>query len=363
MSNALSEFSLDENRIFYGRDSLLRLDKFLKEGFYSKIFVLVDNNTHKYCLPHLLSNITLSDHNLIKIPFGEENKTIETCIYIWQKMTELGADRKSLVINLGGGVLTDMGSFACSCFKRGVRFVNIPTNLLSMVDACFGGKTGIDFRGLKNHIGLFSHPVKVAIDVTFLESLSAKQLRSGFSEVIKHALIYDEKMWEEIRSIRHISPKNIEKFIPKSIDIKSCIVRVDPREKGPRKALNFGHTIGHAIESLYLNDPNKKTLLHGEAIAIGMIAEAYISHIKLGLPICSVQEIEEYIFSVHELVYIDKFDFSSVIELIKYDKKNELGTNSFSLLCQIGKCQTDISVEADIISQSLLYYNRKRSSI
>src|SRR5690606_17356227 len=240
------------------------LREFLNKNTYSKIFILTDRNTSEHCLPVVTSLMPeLTAYDLIEIDPGEENKNIDFCIGIWKMMLDFGADRKSLLINLGGGVVTDMGGFAASTFKRGLDFVQIPTTLLSQVDASVGGKTGIDMDGVKNIIGTFTQPKAVFINTTFLTTLADKQVVSGFAEMVKHGLIYDKNYFEELKSIdlRQID----DSFIVRSVEIKNDVVTGDPTEKGLRKILNFGHTIGHAIESYSLAH-DSFPLLHGEAI-------------------------------------------------------------------------------------------------
>ncbi len=246
------------------------LPAFLRANSYTKIQVIVDENTFKYCYPSIKP--FLEKHNIIKIKSGESQKNLETCQKIWQAMTDNELDRHSIVINLGGGVIGDMGGFCASTYKRGIDFIQIPTTLLSQVDASVGGKLGIDFQGLKNHIGVFQIPNAVLIDADFLKTLSYNELRSGFAEVIKHCLIMDGKKWDEIRR-KDFEEQELEDLIAHSVNIKQHIVEADPTEKGLRKILNFGHTLGHAIETYFLGKP-KLHLLHGEAIAAGMICEA-----------------------------------------------------------------------------------------
>ncbi|MEQ8926380.1 MAG: 3-dehydroquinate synthase family protein, partial [Fulvivirga sp.] len=239
----------------------------------SKVAVLVDENTHEHCLPHL----GIKDFVLIRINSGEVHKNLATCQFIWETLTDHGFDRQGLLLNLGGGVIGDMGGFCASTYKRGIRFVNIPTTLLAQVDASVGGKLGIDFNRFKNHIGIFAEPEAVIIDPFFLETLPANELRSGFAEVIKHHLIRDLDGWKQLSQSK-METLNWLEVIKHSVEIKNDIVIKDPKESGVRKILNFGHTIGHALESHYLN--SDEPLLHGEAIALGMICESHISYQK-----------------------------------------------------------------------------------
>ncbi|CAN0054518.1 unnamed protein product, partial [Chrysoparadoxa australica] len=235
-----------------------------------KVAILVDEHTSEHCLPL----IEKGKHLVIETQSGEINKNLHTCEFIWRQLTEAGFSRRSLLVNLGGGVIGDMGGFAASTYKRGIRFINFPTTLLAMVDANVGGKLGIDFMGFKNHIGLFNDPEKIMVFEAFLKTLPRRELRSGYAEVIKHGLIMDQSYWETIKTANFPS-LDWKKVIQRSIEIKSAVVLEDPKENGLRKILNFGHTLGHAVETWYLN--HEKSLLHGEAIAVGMILEAHIS--------------------------------------------------------------------------------------
>ncbi len=344
-----------KSKIFIEKNSLQQFSKFISSHTFSSLFILVDENTVKHCYPKLIQ--LLPSHHIVQIEAGEECKTISACETIWQKLTSENADRNSLLINLGGGVVGDMGGFAAGCYKRGIKFINIPTTLLSMVDASVGGKTGIDFMNFKNQIGLFNEPEAVFIDTGFLQTLSERELLSGFAEVIKHYLIADKNLFEEIRNqkseIRNLAWNEV---VAKNVSIKAKIVEQDPHEKNIRKALNFGHTIGHAVESYFLKDENKK-LLHGEAVAAGMIAESFLS-VKLNL--LSEEElnsIAKLILHYFKLPIVPEADFKTILELMKQDKKNVSQKTQFSLLNGIGNYSINNSVEEDAIIDSLRYYN------
>src|SRR5476651_2043255 len=275
----------------YFENSLDELVKFIDRGQYSRFFVLTDENTAKHCLPLLREKLGSADNfDIIEINAGEESKDINFCIGVWKMLIDFGADRQSLLINLGGGVISDLGGFAASTFKRGIDFVHVPTTLLSQVDASVGGKTGIDIDSIKNIIGTFTQPKAVFIEYGFIDTLPARQILSGVAEMLKHGLIADAAYWELLKNSDLKKPT--AELIYLSIAIKNKVVIEDPHEKGIRKALNFGHTIGHAIETYSLiNDEDH--LSHGEAIAIGMICEAYLAHKKTGLPAEDLQEITE----------------------------------------------------------------------
>jgi 3-dehydroquinate synthase len=328
------------------------LPRLLQENAYSKIAVLVDENTKKHCYPQLKA--LLPKHTLILIRSGEENKHLATCEKVWKAMTDAAFDRHSLLLNLGGGVIGDMGGFCAATYKRGIAFFQLPTTLLSQVDASVGGKLGIDFQGFKNHIGVFQEPQAVLVDAQFLKTLPPVELRSGFAEIIKHCLIADAQKWEYIRK-RDFEKQNWSDLIAHSIAIKAEVVRQDPTEKGLRKILNFGHTIGHAVESFYLTQPKKK-LLHGEAIAVGMIAEAYLSYQRKLISLESLEYIEEFVFSVFGKVKMQEADIDQIIPLTLQDKKNRDGKVKAVLLEGVGKAQFDVEINAKEMREALHYY-------
>ena len=321
---------------------------------YSKVAVLVDENTKKYCYP--LLQPFLATHSLIEITSGEENKHIQTCMQIWQALTNQQFDRKSLLVNLGGGVIGDMGGFCAATYKRGIDFIQIPTTLLSQVDASVGGKLGIDFGSFKNHIGVFQEPKNVLIDATFLKTLPYRELRSGFAEVVKHCLIADKKAWEKLIK-NNLEQQDWEEIIAHSVHIKNEVVEADPKEKGLRKILNFGHTVGHAVESFFLEQDVQNRLLHGEAIVIGMICEAWLAMQKGFIKEKELQTIEEYLLEIYKKVEIPTDSFDTIVENTFQDKKNEKGLILCSLLEEIGKANYDISISTEEIKASLAYYH------
>ena len=342
----------------FQEDAYIKLNKYISEYKPSTIFILVDENTNNDCLPLLLQQLeTEQPIEIIEIEPGEVNKNLETCTGVWNALTELGADRKSLLLNLGGGVITDLGGFVASTFKRGICFVNIPTTLLSMVDASVGGKTGVDLGVLKNQIGLFSDPEMVVIDPLYLETVSQRELRSGLAEIIKYGLTYDIKIWNEIINFKDFNIEDLTSLIHRSIEIKNEVVTEDPKEAGIRKVLNFGHTLGHAIESYFLESDEKENLTHGEAIAIGMITEAYISEKLLDFPSDKVKIIKNIILSIYEKVIIKTSDYEAIMELLIHDKKNVAGQINFVLLTDLEKFKLDCKVEKELIIDALGYYN------
>ena len=335
-------------------NELNELQSFLIDHDYSQLLILVDRNTNDHCLPVIQAAIPdIVDYDIIEVDPGEENKNIDFCIGVWKTMLDFGADRKALMMNLGGGVVTDMGGFAASTYKRGIDFLNVPTTLLSQVDASVGGKTGIDLDNVKNIIGTFSQPKAVFISNKFLETLDDRQILSGFAEVIKHGLIKDKDLFIRCKSVN--LPEIPEGLIYDSVVIKNSVITEDPTEKGIRKILNFGHTIGHAIEGYSLvNDVNP--LLHGEAIAIGMVCEAYLSYKFNNLEKSELDEIVSYLQSIYPSYQLNSAIYPELLDLMKNDKKNEGNKLGFALLRSIGDCDFNKFVEEDAIVESLDFY-------
>ena len=344
--------------IYFNSETYVKLNTHLNQNNYSKIFVMVDTNTHQYCLPKFMAQIeTNLEIEIIQIEAGEEHKTIETCNGVWQVLSELGADRKSLIINLGGGVVTDLGGFVACTFKRGINYINVPTSLLAMVDASVGGKTGVDLGTLKNQIGIISTGEMVLIDTSFLETLPQNQMRSGLAEMLKHGLIKDLSYWNKLSDLSILSLEDLDQLIYDSVIIKNTIVTSDPNEDGIRKFLNFGHTLGHAIESYFLDNNNKPTLLHGEAIAAGMVLECYISSKLFAFPKKDLEHIKDTITKIYGTVEIFEQDYEPIIELMKFDKKNSHGNINFVLLEQIGQPKIDCIVDNSVIIKAFDHYS------
>ncbi len=328
------------------------LQSVLREASYDKATVLVDENTATHCLP--LLDIP-KEVIVIEIQSGEKNKHLGTCEKIWKEMTESGFTRKSLLINLGGGVIGDMGGFAAATFKRGIPFINIPTTLLSQVDASVGGKLGVDFNGFKNHIGVFQEPEAVIISDKFLKTLPAEQLRSGFAEVIKHGLIWDREYFEKVTKVNFPNEVDWSNVLRRSVEIKQEVVQQDPKENGLRKILNFGHTLGHAIETWHLN--HDKPMLHGEAIAIGMIMEGYLSLSKGWISPEQLNLIETPLLRIFGKVKTTP-PLPELEDILIQDKKNEQGLLNFSVLKNIGQCEFDVRFNRTEIVKAIDYYNR-----
>lgn len=345
----------DSYAVHFNENAFQALNNHLSEKKYSTIFILVDENTHELCLPNFMAEIN-GDYQfeIIEIESGEINKNIETCVGVWEALSELGADRKSVMINLGGGVLTDMGGFIASTFKRGIDFINVPTTLLSMVDASVGGKTGIDLGSLKNQIGVINQPVMVLVVPDFIDTLENRQVISGFAEMLKHGLIQDTTYWEALKKAKGL--EDMKKHILTSIQIKNKVVLQDPTEQNIRKILNYGHTLGHAIESYFLESDSKEMLLHGEAIAIGMILEAYLSNKLLELSDEFLADIKSTFLNRYNKVEFSDKDIENILKLMKYDKKNSHGKVNFVLLKSIGNPKYDIEIPIELFPEAFAYY-------
>lgn len=323
----------------------------------SKTFIITDKNTRKHCLPYLLAQAPfLKNAEVVAFPAGEQFKNIETTGHIWRELSLKNADRKSLVINLGGGVVSDLGGFVASTLKRGLAFINIPTSLLAMVDASIGGKNGIDLDGAKNQIGLIKLPEMVVVDPEFLNTLPRPHIVSGLAEMLKHALIDGHSSWERIKNTDFGNLDDVNGQIWDSIKIKHTIVTQDPTEEGLRKTLNYGHTLGHAIESYFLEAPNRKILLHGEAVAIGMVLATYLSAELFGFPAQRLHDITKTVHGLYKKVSFSQEDIDQIINLLIFDKKNRNGQVMFVLLKDLGQPKIDCIVDNELIYKAFDYY-------
>lgn len=341
---------LPEN-IRFTTDPSKELNIFLREHNYSKIVVLVDSNTGQYCYPLLAGSLPV--HELIEVTAGEEQKTLDTCTLIWQAMTDHKLDRHAVMIVLGGGVLGDMGGFCAATYKRGIDFILVPTTLLAQVDASIGGKLGIDFNHFKNHIGVFQLPALTLLYSGFLKTLPESELRSGYAEVIKHILISDRALWNEIRQYG-LHDQAWDRLIRHSVEFKAKVVTEDPREAGLRKILNAGHTIGHALESYFISIG--KRVLHGEAIAVGLVAEAFIAWQKDMLSKTELEEIRNYILRVFGHISITDDQINEISQLVIQDKKNK-GNRILSVLQNgIGNARWDNEISSDEVKGALSFY-------
>lgn len=332
-----------------------QLNQFLSELKPSKILILCDENTHEYCLPTLLPNLeTDIPFEIIEIEAGEELKTIDTAIQLWEIFSEFEADRKTLLINLGGGVITDLGGFVASTYKRGIKFINIPTTLLGMCDASIGGKTGIDHQYLKNIVGTFALPEEIFVYPDFLKTLPFEELRSGFAEMLKHGLITDKKHWNDLIEIDELRAESVSPHIQQSMKIKQEVVEKDFKEQNIRKTLNFGHTIGHAVESLFLS--KGRIIPHGECVALGMICETHLSFLENLISEETSQQIINNIRKFYPYLNIEAFSNEEIIALMQNDKKNSEGKINFSLLKSIGHSVFDYKCNAENINNCLNFY-------
>jgi len=317
-------------------DFISELNQAIGDINAESIYILTDENTREFCLPQAMQSLKLKGSHIICIPAGDEYKNIDTAVEIWKYLTENGATRKSLMINLGGGMITDIGGFTASTFKRGIRYVNVSTTLLGAVDAATGGKTGINFSGLKNEIGVFAPAETVLINIDFFKTLDDNNIRSGYAEMVKHALIDTKEEWENVLTfdLENIDFNKLKSLLARTIRIKERIVEKDPFEANIRKALNLGHTFGHAFESWSYK--TEKPALHGYAVMWGLLCELYLSHIKLDFP---KQELLRLKYLMKEYYGIFEFsckEYESLFEIMTHDKKNDSKEINFTLLSDIG---------------------------
>ena len=329
------------------------VNEYILKGNYSSIIIIVDENTSEHCLPALAGTL-IQKFDIIEIESGEINKDLDTCKGIWETMIDFGVDRHSLCINLGGGVIGDMGGFTASTFMRGMDFIQMPTTLLSQVDASVGGKLGVDFKTYKNLIGVIKNPGAVFIFTDFLDTLPEEQIRSGFAEVIKHGLIKDAEAYYRDIGITDFSEIDWEELVYDSVMIKKSVTDEDPEERGIRKILNFGHTLGHAIESHNLDTPTQ--LLHGEAIAIGMVMEAHLSYQKGNITESEVTQIKSSIIDIYGHHTDRTPEIERLISLMSKDKKNKGGVIMFSLLEKVGVGNFDQEVSKDDVERAVGFY-------
>lgn len=341
--------------IYIGEKSFDALNTFLTKNKYSNYYIICDEHTFEFCLPTLLFHAPLlNEAEIIELESGEDKKTLETCLQVWGALTDTGADKQSLIINLGGGVISDLGGFVASTFKRGIDCINIPTTLLSMVDASVGGKTGVDFEGIKNHIGTTTEPKGIFVNPVFLETLSERQIKNGYAEIIKIALIADADFWKILKKLKSAKEFSSEKIITKAIELKNSIVKKDLHEQNLRKSLNFGHNIGHALESSLIHQ--QKDILHGEAIAAGMIMEAEIAQDLKRISAKECKEITDYISSIYKNIKITKETEAQLLKYILHDKKNIGDDLCFALPKGIGTYELYCGVKMDVIKKALKNY-------
>ena len=351
----MKSIKADTYSVYFKHEGYNVLNELIRSKKYSSIFLLVDENSLEYCYPNFFPLLEVDDKiEIIEIKSGEIHKNIHTCLNVWNELTKLNADRKSLLISLGGGVITDLGGFVASTYKRGIDFVNIPTTLLSMVDASIGGKTGVDLGVVKNQIGMFANPELVIVDSLYLTTLDEREKCSGMAEILKYGLIYDYKV---IHKLKQTNNFNINDLIHRSIAVKNEIVLQDPKENNIRKILNFGHTLGHAIESYFLESDDKDSLTHGESIAIGMVCESYLSNKILQFPKDKVTEVKNIVENMYKKVVIETMDYQGILNLLKHDKKNTSGQVNFVLLKDYEQYQIDCNASENLIIESIEFYN------
>lgn len=344
-----------ESRIIISKAIEQQLSCALTSCACDKLFVLMDKTTYALCWPKLEKMLQSYKPILITIEATDTHKDIDSLMNVWKILSDKCGTRQSCLLNLGGGMVTDLGGFAASTFKRGINFINIPTTLLAMVDASVGGKTGINFNGLKNEIGMFNDSRFVLIDTLFLKTLDSKNLCSGYAEMLKHGLISDEKMWKELISFSLFNPdfEQLQRMVSESIQVKEKIVEQDPHEQNIRKALNFGHTFGHAFESWSLS---RKPILHGYAVAYGMICELYLSCIKSGFPTEKMRATVRFIREHFGYLPITCDDYDELITLMTHDKKNRNGIINFTLLGEIGDIHINQTATKDEIKETLDFF-------
>ena len=353
---------MDRQKVIISKDLQKALSDAIAECPHDKLFVLVDETTLQLCLPVIAGFDCMQEAQCIVIGATDTHKTLDTLSHVWAELQRMGATRHSLLINLGGGMVTDLGGFAASTFKRGLAYINIPTTLLSMVDASVGGKTGINFGGLKNEIGVFNNANSVILDTIFLKTMDQENILSGYAEMLKHGLISEEKMWAELLNFNldHLDGlDNLEflvqlgRMLADSGAVKQRIVTEDPTEHGIRKALNLGHTAGHAFESLALE---RKPILHGYAVAYGLVVELYLCCVKTGFPQNKMRQTVAFIKEHYGRMPITCDDYPKLIELMHHDKKN-VGTDiNFTLLGGIGDIRINQTATEEDIKEALDFY-------
>lgn len=347
---------MEEQHIIFTQDVCHTLNEVLVEWSYDRLFVLADETTAQLCLPRLQNVLSVCNAEIITIQTDDTHKNIETLTQVWTSLSQYGATRRSLLINVGGGMVTDLGGFAASTFKRGICFVNIPTTLLAMVDASVGGKTGVNLNGLKNEVGAFCNAKQVIVDTSFLQTLDHKNLCSGFAEMLKHGLLHTRESWAELLTFDLYKPnlKQLQNLINKSVEVKRHIVREDPHEIGIRKALNLGHTAGHAIESLAMIE--NKPVLHGYAVAWGLVCELYLSCKHLDFPHDIMLQTTQFIKQNYGVFTFNCKQYDRLYELMTHDKKNENNIINFTLLNDIGDIRINQQTTKDDIFDMLDFY-------
>ena len=347
---------MEQQKVIISENLQQTLHAAVGECAHDHLLILVDETTAHCCLPVVRDYECMREAQVITIGATDTHKTLDTLAYVWSEMQRLGATRHSLMINLGGGMVTDLGGFAASTFKRGIPYINIPTTLLSMVDASVGGKTGINFGDLKNEIGVFNNARCVILDTTFLRTLDQENILSGYAEMLKHGLIDSESHWAELLNYNLKSFDNLDilgSLVEKSVAVKQRIVTEDPTEKGIRKALNLGHTAGHAFESLALK---RKPILHGYAVAYGLVVELYLCCVKTGFPQDKMRQTVNFVKEHYGRMTITCDDYPHLLELMHHDKKNMGSDINFTLLGGIGDIRINQTASEEEIKEALDFY-------
>jgi 3-dehydroquinate synthase len=346
---------MEQQKVILSEQLEQALSAAIDECRADRCFVLVDETTRQLCLPVLSAFACMQGVQPIVIQPGDQHKDLEAVAHVWSELGRMGATRHSLLINLGGGMVTDLGGFAASTFKRGIHFINIPTTLLAMVDASVGGKTGINFGGLKNEIGAFRNASSVILDTVFLKTMDAENLLSGYAEMLKHGLIHQGTMLTELLlfDIEQPNLAKLQRMVADSVQVKQRIVTEDPTERGIRKALNLGHTVGHAFESLALE---RTPVLHGYAVAWGLVCELYLSTVKTGFPVDRMRQTVRFIFDHYGRMPITCDDYPRLLQLMSHDKKNVAGRINFTLLGDVGDVHIDQTATNEEIEEALDFY-------
>lgn len=347
---------MSKQEVILCEDLEISLGRAVSNCPHDRLFILTDEHTHVLCMPQLSALPFLKDAVEITIGAEDVHKTLETLASVWQVLSEKGATRHSLLINLGGGMVTDLGGFAAATFKRGIAYINVPTTLLAMVDASVGGKTGINFNGLKNEIGAFAPAASVLLETEFLRSLDSHNFFSGYAEMLKHGLISNTAHWAELLAFdtSHIDYAHLKNLVGQSVQVKEDIVEQDPFEHGIRKALNLGHTVGHAFESLALAE--NRPVLHGYAVAWGIVCELYLSHIKASFPIDKMRQTIRFIKENYGTFAFDCKQYDRLYEFMLHDKKNTAGIVNFTLLKEIGDISINQTADKDTIFEMFDFY-------
>ena len=346
---------MEKQKVIISENLEQALAEAMSECKADRVFVLLDKTTEQLCWPIVKSFDCLKESQTIVIEAGDTNKSLQAVSHVWSELQQMGATRHSLLVNLGGGMVTDLGGFAASTFKRGIHLINIPTTLLSMVDASVGGKTGFNFGGLKNEIGVFRNASSVILDTVFLKTMDRENILSGYAEMLKHGLINTETMLSELLTFDIEQPDLavLKRMVAESVQVKQRVVLEDPTEQGIRKALNLGHTVGHAFESLALQ---RKPVLHGYAVAWGLVCELYLSVVKTGFPTSCMRQVVRFIFDHYGRMPITCDDYPTLLELMTHDKKNTAGRINFTLLGGVGDIRINQTATKEEIEEALDFY-------